>query len=241
MPTSSGRTGYLVWAVDNIVYGPVNLSLLIQWIEDERVTASTWIYKQSADAWHKAAELEELLEWFKNLDAAAPTPYPLTTAPESLEQIRTGSLRRIKILATLDEARLEQLRSHLRLTRIRQWQIVLKQGDPADGMYLIIGGEVRVRLLARGAETIVATLGPGEFFGELSLFDQGSRSADVVANTDALLLKLSAGEFQKMAAQEPELAAPFLMAVSKTVAARMRMDNKRYADSLNMARFTAHS
>ena len=117
--------------------------------------------------------------------------------------------------------------------------MIVKQGDPADGLYLILEGEVRVRLLSGGKETIVATLEAGDFFGELSLFDQGPRSADVIANTDSVLFKLPAGEFQKMVAAEPELAAPFLTAVCKTVAARMRADNKRYADSLNMVRLAA--
>jgi signal-transduction protein with cAMP-binding, CBS, and nucleotidyltransferase domain len=223
--------------VDNVVYGPVPLSLLIEWIEDERVTADTWVFKQSRETWQKAGQMDELKEWFTTITAEVFSAGSLFAAPPPIAQFKTGALRRIKILSTLDEAQLEQFRGHLQLTPVKQWAVILKQGDPADGLYMIIEGEVRVRLLSEGKETIVATLETGDFFGELSLFDQGPRSADVVANTDSVLFKLPSGEFQKMVAAEPKLAAPFLMAVCKTVSARMRADNKRYANSLNMARF----
>lgn len=238
MTTTLERTGYLVWAVDNVVYGPVPLSLLIQWIEDERVTADTWVFKESADLWQKAGRIDELKEWFASFSAAAATAGSQVAPPPPIAQFKTGAFRRIKILATLDEAQLERLRGHLQIIAVKPWTVIVKQGDPADGLYLILEGEVRVRLQTGGQETLVATLDTGDFFGELSLFDQGPRSADVVANTNSVLFKLPAGEFQKMVAAEPDLAAPFLMAVCKTMAARMRADNKRYADSLNMARLT---
>ena len=103
-------------------------------------------------------------------------------------------------------------------------------------MYLILDGELRVRMMLGGKETILTTLGIGEFFGEISLFDHGPRSADVVANKDSTLLKISAAAFENLTQQAPELAAPFLIAVGKTLAARIRADNKRFGDSLAFAR-----
>ena len=84
----------------------------------------------------------------------------------------------------------------------------------------------------------VPTLNPGEFFGDISLFDHGPRSADVVANTNAVLLKVSATNFQRLSQEVPELATPFLTAVCKTLTARIRADNKRLRDSINVARAT---
>jgi CRP-like cAMP-binding protein len=90
--------------------------------------------------------------------------------------------------------------------------------------------------MVQGRESLLATLQTGDLFGEVSLFDTGPRSADVVANADSLLLKISADAFQKLAVQHPELAAPFLLAVGRTMTARLRASNKRYQDSLLFAR-----
>jgi CRP-like cAMP-binding protein len=71
------------------------------------------------------------------------------------------------------------------------------------------------------------TFSPGDIFGEMALFDQGPRSADVVANVDSALLKLTATAFQRLTREAPSLATPFLQATSRTLAARIRADNKR--------------
>jgi CRP-like cAMP-binding protein len=122
----------------------------------------------------------------------------------------------------------------------RQWTQIVKQGDPDDGMYLVLDGELRVRLMISGKETILATLGAGECFGEIALFDQGPRSADVIANKDSILLKISSEAFDKLRREAPELSAPILFSISKTLAARIRADNKRIKDSVSFARAAGH-
>jgi CRP-like cAMP-binding protein len=85
-------------------------------------------------------------------------------------------------------------------------------------------------------ETVLTTITVGEFFGDIALFDHGPRSADVIANSDATLLKISSNNFEKLAKECPDLAAPFLMAVGKTLTARIRADNKRYTDTVRFTR-----
>src|SRR6185436_1640288 len=99
------------------------------------------------------------------------------------------------------------------------------QGEVGDAMYLILEGELRVRINVMGKETILTTLGIGEFFGDISLFDHGPRSADVVANSDSVLLKISSSAFDQLAKAAPEIATPFLRAVGQTMSARIRADN----------------
>ena len=103
-------------------------------------------------------------------------------------------------------------------------------------MYLVLEGELRVRLMIAGKESIIATLMAGEFFGEVALFDQGARSADVIANQNSTLLKISAEAFGNLLAQAPDIAAPYLFSIGKTLVARIRADNKRYQDSVKFAR-----
>jgi CRP-like cAMP-binding protein len=150
--------------------------------------------------------------------------------------MKAGALRRVKILAGLSDGQLERLAQAMEMQRVPQWTVVVKQGERGDTMYLILDGELRVRLMVGEKETILSTLGPGDFFGDMSLFDHGPRSADVVANVDSTVLKISAARFEELAQQSPDLAAPFLMATVKTLAARIRADNKRLSDSVKFAR-----
>src|SRR6185503_12030742 len=115
----------------------------------------------------------------------------------------------------------------MELLRVPQFAVVVKQGDVGDAMFLVLEGELRARVSIGGKETILSTFGPGEFFGDMALFDQGPRSADVVANVDSTLLTISATAFDRLAQEAPNLATPFLQATARTLSARIRADNKR--------------
>jgi CRP-like cAMP-binding protein len=104
---------------------------------------------------------------------------------------------------------------------------VVNQGESGDGMYLILQGELRARVMTAGQETILSTFETGDFFGDLSLFDRGPRSADVIANEDSTLLKISTTAFDRLTREAPALATVFLQATARTLAARIRADNKR--------------
>ena len=149
------------------------------------------------------------------------------------------ALRRIKILACMTDDQLERFSQFMEVEKVPQWAVIVKQGDHGDSMYFILEGELRVRMNVVGKETILATLTAGEFFGDISLFDQGPRSADVVANTDSLVVKISASGFDALAKEAPEIATPFLRAIGRTLTARIRADNKRYGDSVRFSQASA--
>ena len=94
-------------------------------------------------------------------------------------------------------------------------------------MYFVLEGELRARVMTGDRETLLSTFGPGDFFGDIALFDHGPRSADVVANVDSVVLRLSSVAFERLAKEAPALATPFLQATSRTLASRIRADNKR--------------
>ncbi len=224
---------YTVWGADQAAYGPVELPILVSWVQGERVTADTWIYAAKSGEWHKAAEVPELQMFFRKKaggSVAAARSIP------SLTGIEPRTLRRVKILGGMSDEQLTRFAEFMEIEDIPQWRVLVKQGDCDSTMYLILEGEFRVRVNIGGKETILATLGMGEFFGDISLFDHGPRSADVVANTDGLVLKVSSAAFDRLATEAPDLATPFLLAVGKTLAARIRFDNKRYSDAVKFAR-----
>jgi len=225
MAAIATETDFIVWGIDQTAYGPVELPALVGWVKDERVTADTWVYAAKTGSWQKAAEVPELQMFFR---AKAGGATGLTT-PRGIEP---RALRRIKILAGMTDEQLERFAQFMEVEKVPQWSVIVKQGDHGDSMYFILEGELRVRINVMGKETILTTLGVGEFFGDISLFDQGPRSADVVANTDSIVMKISAAGFDALAKAAPEIATPFLRALGRTLTARIRADNKRYGDSV---------
>jgi hypothetical protein len=230
---------YSIWAADNVVYGPVELPTLIGWVRDERVLPETWVFEGQNDRWRKAASLPELQLFFRKKSGPG-SAHAAGEMSIGESEITPGMLRRVKALAELDNEQLTRFVRFMELQTVRQWAQIVKQGEPDDGMYLVLDGELRVRLMIGGKETILTTLGPGECFGEIALFDQGPRSADVVANKDSILLKITSEAFDKLRREAPELSAPILFAISKTLAARIRADNKRIKDSVSFARAAGH-
>jgi hypothetical protein len=233
MAAASADTGFTVWGIDQTPYGPVELPMLVSWVRDERVTPDTWVFVGARSTWEKAAQIPELQMFFR------PKSAPVAGGGDSAlpsKGLDPRALRRVKILANLTDEQLDRFAQFVELVKIPQWSEIVKQGDPGDTMYLILEGELRVRINVMGKETILTTLTIGEFFGDISLFDQGPRAADVVANADSVLVKISADRFQELAKEAPELATPFLMAVGKTLTARIRADNKRYGDAVKFAR-----
>jgi hypothetical protein len=198
-------------------------------------TAATWVFAQSTGSWLKADQVPELHMFFGRR-SASPRPRPGSpAAPAATTVLKPGSLRRVKIFADLTDAQLERFVGLMELQQVRQWSEIVRQDDHGDAMYLVLEGELRVRLMIGGKEKILTTLSGGEFFGEVSIFDQGPRSADVVANRDSILLRISAAHFNRLLAEAPDLAAPFLQGICRTLIARIRADNKRFRDSISFA------
>ena len=211
---------YFIWGVDDSPYGPVELPALLDWVADERVVPETWVFSRRAGNWQRASEIPELQNHFA---------LKLAAAPEAASRVglKPGSLRRIKILADLKDAQLAHLAEYMELQEVRQWSVLFNQGDDSDAMFLVLAGELRARTMISGREAILATFGPGDFFGDMALFDHGPRSADVVANADSTLLKITSAAFGRLTREAPALATPFLQAAARTLSARIRADNKR--------------
>jgi hypothetical protein len=228
MASVAATTDFIVWGIDQTAYGPVELPALVSWVKDERVTADTWVYSGKGNSWRKASEIPELQMFFRKKGA--------TSSVETVSGIDPRALRRVKILAGMSDEQLQRFAEFMELEKVPQWSVIVKQGDCGDSMFLILQGELRVRIDVAGKETILATLSIGDFFGDISLFDQGPRSADVVANVESTLLKISSASIEQLAREAPEIATPFLLAVGKTLTARIRADNKRYGDSVKFSR-----
>jgi CRP-like cAMP-binding protein len=93
-------------------------------------------------------------------------------------------------------------------------RVVARQGEIGTGFFVIVEG--RVRIVRDGV--VVATLGPGEFFGELSVLDGGPRVAQVVADAPTQCLALPSWDTERVLHNEPGVA----LSVLRVVASRLR-------------------
>jgi CRP/FNR family transcriptional regulator, cyclic AMP receptor protein len=221
---------YRAWGADNIAYGPMELPALVTWIKQGKVTANTWVFREKDASWSRASDLTELKVLFKSRLS------PSTAAAADALGIQPGSLRRIKMLADVDERLLASLLTYLEVVKVPAFGTVVNKGDHGDALFMVLEGEVRARVMIGGQETTLATLGVGECFGELAILDQGPRSADVIANQPSVLIKVSAGALKKMFAEAPALAAPFTFALARVLSQRVRVLTKRYEDSIHFSR-----
>ncbi|HKM77396.1 MAG TPA: cyclic nucleotide-binding domain-containing protein [Candidatus Bathyarchaeia archaeon] len=99
---------------------------------------------------------------------------------------------------------------------------VVSKGDPGDGFYLIFEGAAEVRSDGK----TLSKLGPGQFFGEMSVLDNQPRSADVVTVEPSRILFLSALSFKTLIFANPKIALKMLQEFVQ----RLRSTNKMLSD-----------
>ncbi len=102
-----------------------------------------------------------------------------------------GMLRKVPIFSSLSDREVKGLAKSALGRSYPEGSTVVKQGEVGIGFYLILDGQVEVRRKGRR----LATLGPGNFFGEMALFDQQPRTADVITMASTRCLVLSKFEF----------------------------------------------
>lgn len=120
---------------------------------------------------------------------------------------RTALLADVPLFAGLDSEPLAGLAEVITEHHYAKDAVVVTMDEGADALYLVVEGVVRVSLTAdKGREFVLGNLGPGQFFGEMSLVDGEPRSANVRCEEDATLLRLGRGDFLKTLRRYPELA-----------------------------------
>ena len=124
-----------------------------------------------------------------------------------------------------DDAR--ALRSDVTNVRIGRGERLFAEGDEGDKLYIILKGKVKLTRAAHdGRENLLSVHGPGEMFGELSLFDPSPRTASATAITEATLAGLAHDDMRAFLTTRPEVAMHMLGALAQ----RLRRINDIKAD-----------
>jgi len=100
----------------------------------------------------------------------------------------------------------------------QQGVVIFEQGEPGDVMYVVIDGEVEVRLKS----TTINKIGANEIFGEMALLDDSPRSASAYAKTDCKLVLVDQGKFKSLIQQDQD----FAIQVMRVMAGRLRKVTK---------------
>jgi len=122
----------------------------------------------------------------------------------------------------------EEFLSHCHRRRYPAKSTIIYAGDQGDTLYYIIKGSVTVVIEddSDGKEMILAYLNPGDFVGEMGLFDQEHRSAWIRTKTECEVGEISYGKFIELSHKHPE----FLFAISKQIAQRLRDTTRKVSD-----------
>ena len=137
-------------------------------------------------------------------------------------------LKHIAALQGMDNDALARLAAALEEKNYADGQAVFAEGDPGDGMYFIASGNVRIekRTGAAGSPSkTLSVLEAGDYFGEMSLFDQQPRSAAAVAAGPTQTLRLSKAAFDAMPKEGSQAGMSVLFAMIRTSSERIRRLN----------------
>jgi len=105
---------------------------------------------------------------------------------------------------------------------------IFTENMPAEALYIIKSGKVRISMMAgEGEEMGLLLLGPGEFFGELALVQEANRLVTARAETPVELLLITRKDFQTLIELEPRIAARALMIITRLLALRVRTHQER--------------
>jgi CRP/FNR family transcriptional regulator/CRP/FNR family cyclic AMP-dependent transcriptional regulator len=128
----------------------------------------------------------------------------------------TVALRGCRLFADLDASALERLASTARRRRYRRNEAIFHQDDPGDALFVVTDGAVKIEIPSAGGDeaAILASVGPGESFGELALLDGAPRSADAVAIEATELLVVRRDAFLALVDADAGLRRALLTALA---------------------------
>jgi len=125
-------------------------------------------------------------------------------------------LQRVPLFSQLSAVELQRVVDVARERAYPRNSVILFEDDPGDALFVVATGQVKVVLIGEdGREVILSVMGPGEFFGEMSLLDDEPRSAHVIAMEDSSLAVLRREDFEGILTSTPQIALALLRELSR--------------------------
>jgi uncharacterized membrane protein len=138
-------------------------------------------------------------------------------------------LKEVPLFTLLDDHERAELAAQLDVVHFSAGELVYNYGDPGESIYVISAGEVETFMKNdTGERVVIEVASRGDFFGELSMLDQGTRSVSVIATQETDALKLARGDLEKFLQLRPQAAMDLLAAMGR-----------RHRETLELLRHTA--
>jgi len=136
-------------------------------------------------------------------------------------------VRKAPLFTALDDAAASSLRASMSGVKLSRGQTLFKEGDAGDRLFVVVDGKLKLGTTSNdGRENLLSILGPGDMFGELSLFDPGPRTATATAVVDSKLLALANDQVIGWVKEHPQVSLQLL----GRLAQRLRKANDVLSD-----------
>jgi CRP-like cAMP-binding protein len=145
--------------------------------------------------------------------------------------VTAAELRNIGLFGALSDDVLGVLSGMLTVVVPEIGEVIFREGDEGSAMYVVLAGEVEITKMSRnGVDARVAMLGPGDWFGEMSIVDIQPRSASVRAIAPARLVRISAGDLDSLYRHDVRSYAIVVLNLARELSRRLRVADGILAD-----------
>ena len=155
--------------------------------------------------------------------------------------IDTAFLNRSPLFRNLDETERAQILIIGQVRSYREGDVIFGEGDPGDGLFIVVKGGVRISKHSVTGEEALAVLEANAFFGEMALIDFSPRAADAIANEASDLFFIPLKELRALIEAHHQIALKVLFALCEVLAQRLRETNERYMSIFTIAQWSANS
>ncbi len=140
-----------------------------------------------------------------------------------MEAIAPAFLERVRVFSLLSRDDVERVTAHLTSVELAEGQTLFREGEPGTELYILAEGKVAISIsLPDGAEQQIAQFAPGDFFGEMSIFDNAPRSATCRALIHSVVFSLSKDAFSDIIARHPRIALKLMYRMLNVTTQRLR-------------------
>jgi CRP-like cAMP-binding protein len=143
------------------------------------------------------------------------------------------TLKASPLFANLNEDEMEMVGELCKEKTHKPGEVIFHQGDVGDSLYIVQDGEVDIlREDPNGEAKVIATIGQGDFFGEMSLIDKDFRSATVAAKNEAEVLNLTNDDLHSFAKVYKNGFTLIVINIARVLSRRLRETSHRLASRL---------
>jgi diguanylate cyclase (GGDEF)-like protein len=140
-------------------------------------------------------------------------------------------LKEVGLFSLLTEEEVQSLMEFLRLIEIGEGEMLFREGDAGHELYIVKSGRIRVAIsLPDGREKDITEFMPGDFFGEMSIFENAPRSASCYASADSTLYSLRGSDFFRLMRDWPSVAIRIMYRMSNITTRRLRSTGEFLSD-----------